>query len=152
MNSNGNEQDNGVCQMIIIRKKKLFRHHVLCILCRGELGGHATSVSRVTPNAVHAIHVLHERGIDTAVARPPVPPIQPEETLVGRVEETRVDLRLWAHSQTKTTSTSVGGHRRQKCVAAATESTFVRPTRRCCDRACRARYRRAVAVLPLALL
>ena len=28
---------------------------------------------------------------DTAVARPPVPPIQPEETHVGRVEETCVD-------------------------------------------------------------
>ena len=39
----------------------------------------------------HTIHVLHKRGIDTAVARPPVPPIQPEETRVGRVEETCVD-------------------------------------------------------------
>ena len=59
--------------------------------CTGKLGGHATSDGRVTPNAVHAVHVLHKRGIDTAVARPAAPPIQSEETLVARLEEARVD-------------------------------------------------------------
>ena len=72
------------------RTEKRVRH-TLIFDGSGELGGHAPSVGRVTPNAVRAIHVLHKHGIDTAVARPPVPPIHPEKTRVGRVEETRVD-------------------------------------------------------------
>ena len=33
--------------------------HTCIVDCNGKLGGHATSVGRVTPNAFHAVHVLH---------------------------------------------------------------------------------------------
>ena len=57
----------------------------------GELGGHTTSVGRVTTDAVNAIHVLDKGGVDAAVARRPTPSIQPEETFVGSAEKTGVN-------------------------------------------------------------
>ena len=68
------------------RAEKRVRHTVI-VDCNGN---HATSVGRVTPNAIHAVHVLHKCGIDTAVARPAAPSIQLEETLAGRLKEVRV--------------------------------------------------------------
>ena len=82
------------------------------------------------------IKFLHTRGIDTAGARPAAPPIQPDETLVGRLEEPRVgplvhgledrdlsDSGLWA----KVAPLHAGAYDAQDVVVSVVEAKKSRP-------------------------
>jgi hypothetical protein len=77
-------------RLVAGRTEKRVRH-TFVVNGSGELGGHTASVGRVATDAVHAIDILDKCGIDAAVARPPTPSIQPEETFVGSAEESSVD-------------------------------------------------------------